>query len=359
MPKILNHNYRLFEIDLVRASAILLMVFTHVFLYFGNWAEPGFNGKISLLGGLICFPLFFFASGATLPVLVGKYTPQVLRKKLWQRALYLLIVYYILAFIRTGFKTFWSVILWQTVPELVDFLFPFIAINFLAGLLVFQLKTILKRKYIAVYLLSGLALYLLGSWLYRFSCWNFLLPLKSLLAGHLDWHRFPLFQYALFYLVGLVYVLLCLERKEKCQKFIVFGLLGSILLYFPFINISWQRWPPNIKLISYALIWIFIIITFYYLYTYIKKKITIPKQLNRTIHFWLSTLSKNAFGILIIHTLILSLYDLVYYRAWWDNSWIVWVSYLIILLLSLGISLFFRQKKSLKTLNKTAIVVDK
>lgn len=190
---------RIWEIDVLRALAILLMVYTHAAMVIYDYSTPVFN-SLSDLGGTLCFTMFLFAAGATLPILYRKYGVSKLRRHFLHRAAIFYGLYLAAGLLIAGLGEFGNVLLLRTVPRFADFILAF-AYIFAATALCVPLLS-LRTRYLII---GAVAAYILGSLLYYVEVNGALAPLKAIMVGHADWHRFPLLQYTLVFVLGLAY----------------------------------------------------------------------------------------------------------------------------------------------------------
>jgi len=208
-------------------------------------------------------------------------------------------------------------------PPLADFIFAF-SLFFLLG--VISIYIIPRIKPLSL-LIIFLAIYTVGYIFYfQLNGVEAIVPIKSILVGHGGLHRFPLFQYAIVYIVGILYTKY--YKKVSIAKLasllLLLSPLAAIMIYFTGL----ERWIASPGFMLYGLVAITALLLIFKLFKSLKSA------------EWLyMTLSRRTSGILIVHILIvvgvnkfiteryappelIILTLVVLYISWWAGKWI-------------------------------------
>lgn len=277
---------RLLELDLVKAVAIFLMVFTHLAIFFYDFNSE-FGNFISDNGGYLSFTLFLFVSAGTLPLLEKKYSAKSLRVKLLKRGIIFYLLYSLLAVFIVGIGSWFEVATLSNIPELADFLIAF-ALFFPWSILIIHIH----RKFSWQGLLIFAAItYIIGASLNSVLLEGMLLDLKSLFAGHSDWHRFPVLQYTLVSSVGYIYV--AHRAWFTTYRTTLLSLIISVAAVAAFQLTGFERWAPSLGFLLYGLSFIFLLLA---LWNYLPTSQSVNKGLE--------AVSSKVVGILVSHLFI-------------------------------------------------------
>jgi len=247
-------NTRTKEVDIVRGLTIVLMVATH-FAY-----SPLL---ISKLGNTLCFTIFLMLFGFSLYVSVIKHgNHRNIRYKIIKRVGLLLLAYYFVAFISllSEPKSVSRVIQTLTFsysPILTEFILTFIFYTALLPLAFYKLRfvfTLPPRQEFGIFGIIGILSYILGTVL------NKTLSQPSILAflgGYKSYSYFPLLQYLIVVLIGILYARYIETISVKIMhKVIILEMLTVILvsLIFPHklaqLFTPEERFPPTILFIG-------------------------------------------------------------------------------------------------------------
>jgi peptidoglycan/LPS O-acetylase OafA/YrhL len=294
-------KHRLREIDFLRGIAVALMVFTHTAMYFYDFSN-GFLNRISDLGGEICLSIFLFCSGFVLPGLISRYGGTQGSMKMARRAVQMFVVYLLFGIILSGPQNIWMLLSFQNIPAFADFTLAFALFFLLAA---FLGEFITTHNHALIALGVSVVLYLLGYYLYNLSAPEYLLPIKALLVGEGEWHRFPIFQYSLIYMLGLNYYF----WHEKINLRIVAAVAVIASIAATLLSVwGFTRWSvsPSFLLHSIAAIAILLLVwrTTERLHPHLPPFVQAVKdRLVTQLHYF----SKHALNILLLHVLILTL----------------------------------------------------
>ena len=247
-------NTRTKEVDIVRGLTIVLMVATH-FTY-----SPLL---ISKLGNTLCFTIFLMLFGFSLYVSVIKHgNHRNIRYKIIKRVGLLLLAYYFVAFISllSEPKSVSRVIQTLTFsysPILTEFILTFIFYTALLPLAFYKLRfvfTLPPIQEFGIFGIIGILSYILGTVL------NKTLSQPSILAflgGYKSYSYFPLLQYLIVVLIGILYARYIETISVKIMhKVIILEMLTVILvsLIFPHklaqLFTPEERFPPTILFIG-------------------------------------------------------------------------------------------------------------
>lgn len=298
MPKTFPLPYkRLFEVDALRAFAILLMVYTHTAIFFLD-TEVDFWIWLASFGGWICFSIFLFDSAATLPIMVEHRGEKEAAQKLLQRAgifylLYLLIG--ILYSLPLGPGQFWEIAFFQDIPIFADFILPFSFFFLIGSFVVWFVKD--ARRIITLWIISVILLFL-GYLAYHLPVAENLIPYKALFVGDGDLHRFPIFQYTIVYMSGIM--LARFHREfENLRGLLMLAWYTALLTLISIAFTGFERWQASPGFIIFGIWVIFSLIT---LGKLLQKYL---KGTHKVMQKPIIRISKEASGVLVIHLVVL------------------------------------------------------
>lgn len=312
------------SLDIVRGMAVFLMILAHTVAFF----HSGGNKTLTFLqniGDTVCFTLFLYVSGATSYYAYISSTKSDWKTKkynLLKRLVLLLFGYYFVAIVSSlhNFKlppdSSWlnhiaGIILLIKVPGYTEFLIPFLFFGALGLIFKRELRG-LSKNLIAIIALSALA-YATGTLLYHVDVPSGLTALKSLVVGDKDLYRFPILQYTPVFLLGIASGQILKNTRSHKKKLKFFALSSIPFLFFILISVfvgqiakfpytnDFQRWPPAISFLSWGLGLSFSL-------SYILLKMHV-KERQGLIARILSYLGAHAFGLYIIHLVILQIQE--------------------------------------------------
>jgi hypothetical protein len=346
----LSPSKREISIDMLRGFAVLLMILTHAISFFHIGNDPLIT-NIGLIGGTLSFGLFLFLSGAAAYFsYVGRDFSQspdagrAKRQKILTRTIGLLIGYYIVA-IAASLPTFsfppnltWvdnisKIIFFYNVPQFTEFIIAFVIFNL--SLIPFHkvYRFLVKRPLLLI--LTGIFLYVVGSFMVGISTDGVLLNLKALIVGEGDLHRFPILQYAIVYLLGMSWGRFLTRFRESGVRIRVSILAGAASLAmavmgtisFGYLNFAWmeplKRFPPSITFLLWALA------AGYFLYAFIT--FTGNLKFLGAGQVGLHYMGVNAFNFFTFHVLLLFIYQFVTGDKHFESSIIVIILFLVLL----------------------------
>lgn len=350
---------RILEVDLLRGLAVLLMVFAH-FVAFSHLGEGTILHSIRWLGDTICFSIFLFVSGVSSYIAyidVEKIKWQSKKKRLLKRLGFILIGYYIVAFISSienllilessKFIYTLKILTFIESPDYTEFLVAFI----LFGLIIYFFKPVIKNclSNSKLIILIPCIFYLIGSLMFYVEFTPNIVHFSAYLFGYKDLYRFPIFQYLPIFWAGL----LCgqsfvqnVNRKIR-KQYIIGGLLTSLglllflylfpkLLKFPYYE-DFQRWPPSLSFILVGYISIFGLILFFSCFRHM-----IGEKCSKILRYF----SFKAFHLYIIHIVFLEISSL-FNVGKTDNQFLVIIYFLLSMLIWLFVVYLLGWRKSL------------
>ena len=264
------------SIDFLRATAIFLMVITHVnaLLYSGNIFVVDI---FTTAGVTLCFSIFLFCSAYIHGLKIQKEKSFDLRKTV-KRVLEIYLVYVICAVFVSlvlqkgiSINEVLNIAFLNYVPEFTEFLIAFIVFSFIPLIFSKQIKILLEKPFILIAL--SLIIYFIALFIYtRISKYPFPDPIRIVLEnmfGYRNQHRFPLFPYLPIYTFGL---LLSKYNKNKILlKTLLISTLIFLILYIFKIS-HWYRWPPSPLFLMYGFIYILGVLLIYRKYKGILSK---------------------------------------------------------------------------------------
>lgn len=312
---------RLYTVDFIRATAILLMVFTHTAIFFDGQFQP--FSTLGDLGGRICFTFFLFAFGATLPVLTAKYFRPELTRHLFKRAVIFYFLYVVVGVMLSNISELGRIMLLHNVPEFSDFILAF-AYFFIVAAIVVRVRT--KRQYLTL-LAASVAFYWIGYYLYPLEVSNLFWPIKAIFVGQNPYHMFPVLQYLIVMVLGYGYGK---YHSKITPKLYTSMALASILLFIAADRFFvFERWQVTPEFLLFGLMFVAVGI--------VLAEVLI-NNFARFRHFNMAV-SKRASGVLVLHLVALVilaklglqsqpavpfffLFLAVMFISWWFARWV-------------------------------------
>ncbi len=310
---------RVYFLDLLKGMAVLLMILAHSIYFFHNDS----NSLLDILqkaGNTVAFTTFLLVSAIVSWFAYLKHFDlwKQIRKRILKRFIVFLIAYYTLAIVTIGnqilssygFKKWgliFDVLIFRIVPSYTEYFVPFIIFSLL--LIFFRSFFLEISQNIPKAILVATLSYFVGMFLYNLPVPSVLVSWKALLVGHSDWYRFPIFQYAPIYILGLqvgyhfTQIKQRSHQKEIVESLAVISLLG-IIISLGIANIIGKsqdqlflRWPPSIPFLLSGATFVFIFSLIFFL-TKDLKRIPLLKDS-------LLLLGQNAFALWWTHLLLL------------------------------------------------------
>lgn len=320
-------NNRETSLDILRGIAVCTMVLAHVIAFLYKDENRLLKG-LQYFGGTVSFTVFLLVSGAVsylayMHIPKDKWSKK--RTNLLRRALRLLVGYYIVAIISTlqdfplppdisWINNILKIIFFIKVPGYTEFILPFIFFSLVIVIFRNTIKALLEDKLFL--LLVGILAYNIGFLIYNIHIPSLITPFTALLAGYLNWYRFPILQYTPIFLLGLFTGETIKSDKSHNKKFIIFfsilalsliflitSFIAKPLAQFPYIE-EFQRWPPTISFLSVGLLFSYIILSMFQ----IRLNISVLQPIKRIFIL----LGKSAFSIYISHIIILQVINLLF-----------------------------------------------
>lgn len=350
---VLKNKKRNATFDITRGVAVFLMVLAHAIAFFHTGGNP-FIKFFQNFGDTVCFTTFLLISGATsylayLDISSNKWISK--RINLIKRIFGLLIGYYLVAFIsslhefdlpinKEWIKKVFEILLFIKIPGYTEFLLPFIIFSIL--IILFRKLFIDLSKNSRLTILIGLAIYCFSYILYLINSPAPFIYYKSIFVSESDWFRFPILQYLIVFLTGILIGKFFKTQTNQNLRLVdlvkisisltlilLLTIIRTPLAQFPYYD-EFQRWPPAL---SFLLIGIIFTISIILLFEYTDKYCSLNKIQNI-----FSSLGKVAFPIYIIHIIILQLYNYVFNRKF-SNIFIVTFLFSVLLIISYLISI--------------------
>ena len=332
MPRKQIKNYKLLprrevSLDILRGIAVLTMIAAHV-VAFLHTQESSILRGVQIFGDTVSFTTFLFVSGSVTYfayIKQNKHDWVEKKSKVLERLIKLLLGYYLVAVISTlnslslppsieWVKHLGKILLFVSIPGYTEFLLPFIFYGLIVFLLRDPLKKLLKKN-ILMLIVLGLVSYAVGSFIYHIQIPTTIATPVSLFTGYQDWYRFPLLQYAIVFLGGIVlgeYLSRDLTDKKKNSAilkiafglFILFiaNLVFDPLSAFPY-ETTFQRWPPSFGFLiastTFVLLGLFFI------------RVLIKSSTSGFFKIMLQYWGRHAFSMYISHIIILQILNYV------------------------------------------------
>jgi hypothetical protein len=255
------------SIDFLRATAIFLMVITHINALFYT-GDSFILDIFTTAGATLCFSIFLFCTGYTngLKILEEKkfLLSKTLKRVLEIYVIYILCAVFVSLVLNEGItlKEILNISVFNYVPGFTEFLIAFILFSFLPLLFSKQIKYLLQRPLILISI--SLLVYFVGIWIYNWVSEKQLPDALRIIAenlfGYPGKNRFPLLPYFPIYSFGLI-----LSKYKKNSILVKTILISSFLFTFLYIfKLShWHRWPPSFLFLTYALIYIPVVLLLY------------------------------------------------------------------------------------------------
>lgn len=263
-----------YSIDILRGSAIIFMIITHVNALFLQ-GKPQPLDTLTFWGATVCFTIFLFCFGYVYgnKISQNKFHPMLALIK----ALQILLAYYVSAyaaqiFLNKGITIDQTlkILTFQILPEYTEFILAFVIYLLLMSVTWRVLKKLLDHTLLFVIL--GFTVYFLANTLYKIDLGNnYFTDIKSLLVGNLDWHRFGILSYFPIFVLGLVWGKISISQVFTTKKrlyIVLSALTFSITLFYLFDRLpsigepitTWLRWPPSLKFFTYGTIYISLVL---------------------------------------------------------------------------------------------------
>ena len=309
------------SLDFIRGISVIFMILAHGIFFFHDSSNLILT-TIARTGNIICFTMFLFVSGASLyyGYLQNNTVLKEKTKKFFSRTFYLLIGFYILAFVVRAnifsiypidLRKITAIFIFQDVPNFTEFLFPFIFLSFSS----IVLRKIYRKLSSSLLLTAVISIifYFLGMLLYTLNIPSPYKEIKALFVGDASLLYFPLFQYLPVFLFGIywgryLFHTTSLSIRESLELkagiiltiFIIFASFISNQYYLPLLE-PLHRWPPSINFLALGVVSVFLL---YLIYDNTKK--IKPFDL-----FWevMNYFGRDAFDLFIVHLLLLFLYQ--------------------------------------------------
>lgn len=302
---------RLFEIDVLRALAIVLMVFTHVAIYFYNYSNPLFS-NLADFGGWVCFSIFLFDSAAALPISYARHGAAHLRKSLLRRAILFYFLYLFVGILyspihTTGefIPTFISIALLQSIPIFADFILAFVAFFLVGWLVSFILAN--PRRLIFVWIASWGTL-ILGYYLSFIEISQKVAPYSSIFVGHPEIHRFPIAQYLLIFMSGILFTVLHSQLEKHTNAFMTLCFFLAVS-FIALQTTGFERWQTSPGFILFGLSFIVLLLALGNLTR--RVFVNMHQLIDEPIIF----ISKDAIGVLIVHLFVLWALEMAFHYS--------------------------------------------
>lgn len=343
----MNTNRNL-TIDILRGSAVLFMILTHINGRLSNSSDP-FIALITHIGGTVCFTIFIFCFGYIHGLKIKN--DNVNSIDFIKRGLELLFIYFFTAIIAELFissnlsiEKIIQILTFQKFPEYTEFLIPFallsILLPFLKGF--YQIITHNLYRVIIISILFYISSILILSFTKQYIAptYSFLEGPISLFTSHYQIHTFGILSYSLPYFLGIYFGQKVLTINIKTEFLYAFFSI-FLLLLLQYSNLStWNRWPPSIYFILYGMSAIFLIMLISHLLIRING-----------ISDLIIYLSKYSLEIFILNVVvILGIGKLITPNS--QNTEITIISYPIIIFLILLINHIYLQVSALKNSTK-------
>jgi uncharacterized membrane protein len=305
---------RIVYIDLLRTTAIILMVLSHAIAFLYSGGNPVLR-FIQYIGDSAAFTLFLFTSGLTAYYAYLK-TNEDKKEKLFRRFLILIGVFYLISFVssieniivlNSTIEKFWYIFDLLTLKQMGDyseFLLPFAFFVGIIALFPNLLKLAISNKLTLIIVSVGV--YFLGYGIYNINFGSDLDLYKAIFSGHDNLYRFPLLQYFPVFLFGLFYGKILDNNARNFSRDLIIDSLGcSLILLIAFFSTfvasipyfeAFNRWPPSIAFLAIGLVMGLAIII---------ASIKLTK-----IPIWISSIGQNSIGIFLTHIVILEIYKL-------------------------------------------------
>lgn len=325
-----DENKRIVLIDFLRGLVILMMIITHVIaLTFDHSQDDKVVYYIGLVGGITSFTGFLFLSGISSYLSFVRKEETAVRGilKIFNREIKIFAIYYslaVLAFFVLNKPSFNSeqdiinaaidILTFKVLPEFTEFLPAFAIFTLSLIFLKSFYQYISARIFQAI--LVGLIIYFLGTLFTNIDLGRDALnSIKALFFGHIDTnnriHSFPVFQYFIIFVLGLVFGKFFYDNTGKRARFrfilkflsasipVTIGLtlaytITKSPLFYPMPEEG--RFPPSLSFLSLSLS---IVIIFLALLDFLIQYI--PEFLNKILVY----LSKNSLGFLFTHLIVL------------------------------------------------------
>lgn len=345
------------SLDLVRGFAVVSMILTHAVAFFYKGSDPLIS-NLGVIGGVISFIIFLFISGAATYFSFIRYDGYAdrenirrRRRQIVYRAVGLLIGYYVVTTVAsipaysfppniTWLENLSRTLFLQNIPEFAEFILSFV----LFALLAIPLRPIFKflLRFPPMAIAIGLGFYVAGQLLAPIQLSGAIAEFKSLFVGNGEWHRFPIFQYLIVYILGLIWGKFLLGHSSHKQRtrisfllLVVFSFLSVAgTIAFNYLGFDWleplQRWTPSVTFIALGLVGTYATI-FVINFTGNLRPIG---WLQVSLHYF----GINSLNFFIFHTVALYVYKFASNDFRTDSTILFFVYWLILLLVTFILS---------------------
>jgi hypothetical protein len=307
---------RVWSLDILRGFYILVMVMAHSIFFFHQGRNTVFL-TINNLADTISFTGLLFISGVTgyIAYIHERHPVNEVKHRVIKRLVVYLVSYYLLAIFADGILNGFSfieslkVIGFLKLVPFTEFIVAFIVYGVLKLPLRASYQYLAKRPQILMPV--GIGLYLIGTLIAQYQ-----LPIppgwQAIFVGAEGWYSFPVFQYALVYLMGVRLGRLYWERTSKAEQSreIVYAGVASLGISVVFAGLhtvfDWnmiaidQRFPPSL---TFILSGVLVALSLFWMIARIHRLTRVT-----SIKLFVILLGQNAFAIFFTHTLLLYIY---------------------------------------------------
>ncbi len=322
---------RYIDIDFLRGSAVLFMIFTHVNAVFLTCYDPVLD-RLTWWGATVSFTVFLFCFGFLYGLKFAKSKKLKTLKQL-KRALILAVIYYLSAisahfflFRQLDGRGLLSILTLDYLPPYTEFIISFVL--YIPLIIIGQRLFVVLAKKPLVFILFSIGVYVLSGWLYGLH-WGLgtINGIKALLVGHGHVRSFGLLSYFPVLALGMVAGRMAVERRRRLVYLMLLTLiLGLFIILKKYDLYHWYRFPPSPLFLTYGLIYSMAVLLFY---RYIKK----IRPINKYIVF----LGKNALFIFLANVVVIL--GLYYFLA--DKNFTpayIWILQIVILAAITGVA---------------------
>lgn len=314
---LLPQGKRIWSVDLLRGVFIFIIILAHSIFFFHSGINALLTG-INSLANTISFTGLLFISGITayIAYVHERHPTRSVISRVSKRIFIYLIGYYILAILGQTILEGWStqaaieILLFFRLVPFTEFIIAFI----IFGLLKIPLRQLYQKiAHSWIWILAfGIGLFIVGSYLSQISIPYLPLGWKAILVGQQGWYSFPVFQYFIVYLLGMIvgYHFYAGETKRYMYKELgVLAATGGLITGISYtasayLNLNhsdiFQRFPPTLPFLM-AGIAIVALALFALLHHHFLRRIS-----------WWRTffliLGQNAYALFFTHTFLMFLF---------------------------------------------------
>ncbi|OGC62740.1 hypothetical protein A2890_02445 [candidate division WWE3 bacterium RIFCSPLOWO2_01_FULL_53_14] len=246
------------SIDFLKGTAVIFMIVTHVNAFF-------YGGRLPLInfwtwwGATICFVTFVFAYGLGYGIRLTR-GPLDRRDTLKRLAVllggYLVVaswIYWIWFGNPPTWSGFFKIFLFQEIPAFTEFMLAFFFYGIL--LLTFEKWVAAALRRIWVLPAIGLISYIASTILYSIPVSNYyLVNIKSLFVGNLDWNRWGIISYFIIFSLGLTFGYRLLEsNRKRAWQLGLFAISSITVFLLSQTGFYSERWPPSVLYLAWGL----------------------------------------------------------------------------------------------------------